>query len=474
MKILFTGDWHIGNDSWERDRKDDIRNSMAQIAEYVDTHNVDLIIHTGDFFHSFRYPGKDLIDFAVGCVHSLTDGTASQPKMLIIEGNHDWSDLKLWGRFRPDGKINMVGEPGIEYFRDPETQEDFPVFCLPHMRVHELKKEGLDGVVDGLLETAGTVRRGVAAAHFAVENTVPMINEPVLTKNALSKMAKSGFNTVFCGHIHTHEKIDEAPRKTDAYYTGTIFRTSFGEEEKNIGCWLYDTKTGRTTDLPLVSRELVTLVYKTKEEAAEKISLDVGDAERKGMFVRVVVEDMNSPSEIRSFIESVLPDSDPVVTVKGNAGEERPRAEMVSMLSSLPESQDGTINIQLLWREYVKESVREEQLGTRIALAGEALLNGADPTAAAESLMKNMKDVPMEELLAALPETEDSPERKTRAEERTKDGKERKKRSGGKKKATAPAESGSLFGNDETNTPSLDAAEQDIFDFLEETEAYSR
>ncbi len=102
------------------------------------------------------------------------------------------------------------------------------------------------------------------------------------------------------------------------------------------------------------------------------------------------------------------------------------------------------------------------------------MLNGADPTAAAESLMKNMKDVPMEELLAALPETEDSPERKTRAEERTKDGKERKKRSGGKKKATAPAESGSLFGNDETNTPSLDAAEQDIFDFLEETEAYSR
>ncbi len=94
MKLLHTGDWHLGKRLYGSDRLDEAERALDQIAEVAAAEAVDAILIAGDLLD------RRLVDSAAlgACLRAMERLAATAP-VLAIAGNHD--DPDLWGHLAP-------------------------------------------------------------------------------------------------------------------------------------------------------------------------------------------------------------------------------------------------------------------------------------------------------------------------------------------------------------------------------------
>lgn len=85
MKILHTSDWHIGKRLSGRDRLDEQRAALDEIAAICDAEKVDLVLVAGDVFDTFL-PSAEAEDAFYSAAKKIAGADRC---MLIISGNHD-------------------------------------------------------------------------------------------------------------------------------------------------------------------------------------------------------------------------------------------------------------------------------------------------------------------------------------------------------------------------------------------------
>ena len=85
MKILHTSDWHIGKRLSGRDRLDEQRAALDEIAAICDAEKVDLVLVAGDVFDTFL-PSAEAEDAFYSAAKKIA---GTDRCMLIISGNHD-------------------------------------------------------------------------------------------------------------------------------------------------------------------------------------------------------------------------------------------------------------------------------------------------------------------------------------------------------------------------------------------------
>ena len=85
MKILHTSDWHIGKRLCGRDRLDEQRAALEEIADICDAEKVDLVLVAGDVFDTFL-PSAEAEDTFYRAVKKIA---GTDRCVLIISGNHD-------------------------------------------------------------------------------------------------------------------------------------------------------------------------------------------------------------------------------------------------------------------------------------------------------------------------------------------------------------------------------------------------
>ena len=88
MKILHTGDWHLGDRLGRIDRTDDLRRAVERVAGYCTQHQVDVLLVAGDVFSELARP--DGLREAIRHVQEtfqpfLREGGT----ILALTGNHD-------------------------------------------------------------------------------------------------------------------------------------------------------------------------------------------------------------------------------------------------------------------------------------------------------------------------------------------------------------------------------------------------
>src|SRR5438034_515909 len=91
MRILHTGDWHLGDRLGPQkiDRTEDLDRALAQIAGYLDDHQVDVMLVAGDLFSEYCR-SQDRIRAAVGQIRNHFGAyLARGGTMIAISGNHD-------------------------------------------------------------------------------------------------------------------------------------------------------------------------------------------------------------------------------------------------------------------------------------------------------------------------------------------------------------------------------------------------
>jgi 3',5'-cyclic AMP phosphodiesterase CpdA len=88
MKILHTADWHMNNTLGRIDLTAHIVDALAQIAEILETHRVDVMIVAGDLFSERSRPEQ--MRGAVGTIRRLfLPFLARGGTIVAIAGNHD-------------------------------------------------------------------------------------------------------------------------------------------------------------------------------------------------------------------------------------------------------------------------------------------------------------------------------------------------------------------------------------------------
>lgn len=94
MKLLHTGDWHIGKRLYGVDRGDECRAALAELAQIARDERVDAVLMSGDLMDRRLVDSEALGD----CLQAL-EALATVAPVLAVVGNHD--DPGLWGAFAP-------------------------------------------------------------------------------------------------------------------------------------------------------------------------------------------------------------------------------------------------------------------------------------------------------------------------------------------------------------------------------------
>ncbi len=120
MKLLHTGDWHLGHRLYNYDRSDEEDHFLGQLAALVESEQPDALAVCGDVFHTGA-PGNDV---AKRFTERLLEVQSRCPTMetFVIAGNHDsYSrlvvDEALWRRCR----VHLFGMPA----EDSDGRADF-------------------------------------------------------------------------------------------------------------------------------------------------------------------------------------------------------------------------------------------------------------------------------------------------------------------------------------------------------------
>ena len=248
MKIIHTGDWHLGHKLYNYDRTDEEEHFFRQLAATVRREEPDALVVCGDIFHSGA-PGNDV---AKRFTERLLDVQAECPAMetVVIAGNHDsYSrlivDEALWKRCRvhvlgmpaEDGEGRAVFERNVVVLPGKGVIAAVP-FC--HSRNFPLA-EGAEGdnrernYFTGLAKYVETCAGGLPAvlmAHLAASGDIDMRGhdrsrlvggEECLDVGELG----AAYDYVALGHIHCPQWI-RGERKL-ARYCGSPRAIHFDE-----------------------------------------------------------------------------------------------------------------------------------------------------------------------------------------------------------------------------------------------------
>lgn len=242
LKVLHTGDWHIGSFpgpevGGQNARFQDICRCLDFQAMYAEEHRPDLIVVSGDIFHQARvWSDRGLRESRTAIYHIRRLSNVAPTVVLRGTPNHDSEEQfeMLTTAFYGDDSVSVVTEPEVLHIHTYHGQR-VDVACIPgfdrgvHRAAHpglsreeetQVFTDELAKVVLGLKAQCEPGVTSILSTHF----TVPGCNmesgqtalfaqfEPVIYPDTLKA---ADFDLVALGHIHRPQQLPEAARAVD-------------------------------------------------------------------------------------------------------------------------------------------------------------------------------------------------------------------------------------------------------------------
>lgn len=259
MKIIHSGDWHIGNFKGpEREgvnlRSLDTRRCLEFMVERAEQERPELVLVPGDIFHTGKTWSDRCCDEVITAIEIITRLAAVSGHVVIMKGtpNHDGEGQfkVLEAHFSSFHNVHIVINPEViqtEYadiavlpgFDRGVYRAKFP--GLGKEEENEVFSQELGKIVMGLRAHCLGDRPAVLMAHY----TVPGCNtesgqsqlltqfEPIIPPEALSA---SHYDLVTLGHIHRPQLVSGFD---NVYYSGSINANNFNDEGQERGFWIH-------------------------------------------------------------------------------------------------------------------------------------------------------------------------------------------------------------------------------------------
>ena len=263
MKILHTADWHVGQGIRGRSRAGEHQDVLAEIVDIAREHEVDLVLVTGDQFHTGApSPESETIIY-----RALMGLAQTGAHVHVLAGNHDNPHrlqaiaplLELtnvtagWLPARPDqggvididrggetavlasipflSKRTIVRADDIMHL-DPSEHEG--KYRERYRQIVEALTGGFKADTINLIAAHVTVRGGTLAGG---ERTSQSIFDYIVPSSVFPETA----HYVAAGHLHGTQRIDGG---APIWYPGSPLQMDFGDASKKKGILLIEAEPG--------------------------------------------------------------------------------------------------------------------------------------------------------------------------------------------------------------------------------------
>lgn len=242
LKIIHTGDWHIGKMIFQVHLTEDQRYILKQFVQVVKDEKPDLIIIAGDLYDR-SIPPVEAVELLDDVFYEIV-GNLNVP-ILAISGNHDSADrvgfggrllnsssLYIEGRLKKDikpivlkddfGPVNFYLVP----YADPAVVRN--VYEDDEIHTHD---DAMKAIINGITNNINKHERNVLITHgFIVGTEKPEISDSerpmsIGGTDAVNVNYFNDFNYTALGHLHGPQKVGS----NKVRYSGSLLKYSFSE-----------------------------------------------------------------------------------------------------------------------------------------------------------------------------------------------------------------------------------------------------
>ncbi len=263
MRILHTSDWHIGKKLIRRDRNDEFRAVLCEIAEICERESVELCLVAGDVFDTYT-PSAEAESIFFEAVTRIAKTSA----VLIISGNHDdYVRLTASASLAEEHNVYIVGN-NLRAIKPRTFGKCYPVqadngyvvFCndkgekvyintLPYPNEARFKVgKSEESYEDKMSRWINYGERGktekipsVLLSHIFVCGGSASESERQIDLGGARLVPTAilpDCDYIALGHLHKRQKIG------NAYYSGAIMRFSFDESNAVKSVNVFDIGSG--------------------------------------------------------------------------------------------------------------------------------------------------------------------------------------------------------------------------------------
>ena len=331
MKILATGDWHIGKVSHGYGRADEHRHFLHWLTEQAVETKADILLVTGDVFD-----GKDPTPLSQTIYYDFLDGISHACpglRIVIVAGNHD--NPTLLEAPRSLLRRHQVEVRGTADGCEAEDQTDSPlvipvdkdgerawIIAVPYLRRSDFRfdqsyERSVADYLSALVRAAnGKKKEGepvVMMAHLYASGslqgnddgrseTIYVGGEPEIKMTTLTDRP----DFLVSGHIHKRMPINDVPW---AQYTGSALPMSFTEIDYEHGADLLTFEAGKEmvhTFLPYTPQyKFVTFGPSAPEEIVREIEAARPHLDAR-MFLQARVSLEKAEPQTRAQLEKLV------------------------------------------------------------------------------------------------------------------------------------------------------------------------
>ncbi|MFN8121078.1 MAG: exonuclease SbcCD subunit D [Thermoleophilia bacterium] len=388
MRLLHTGDWHLGKRLHGLDRREEARAALDEITEVGRAHEVDAVLVAGDLLNR-----RHVDAVALGDCLAVLEGLARLGPVLVAVGNHD--DPDLWNALRPyllARGIHIAGrvQPAADAVVSVETRSGLlHAALLPwpepaRLRMDlgtsaqmskatyaDLCRAVLDSYAQELRDRRQ--REGGAAVlvgHLMVDGAVAGGGEREMTMGITYAVSPHALPTdldyVALGHVHKPQAIRSGGA---ARYAGSPLALDFSEDNHAKTACVVEISGQRTTfqEVPLSAARPLARIRGPLDRLAELA------AEHPGAWLLCEVELEHPVLDLVRQVRAVVPDAlriEPrypaaLPGAEGDGGGDAPVRPLPELYEEWYREQDRALSPRLL-------AAFEQALADADAAAGDA------------------------------------------------------------------------------------------------------
>ncbi|MFN2544864.1 MAG: exonuclease SbcCD subunit D [Actinomycetota bacterium] len=327
MRLLHTGDWHVGKAIRGRSRHDEFAQVLAEVVGIAQQEGVDAVLIAGDLYeHRVASPDADALVF-----ETLVRLHEARIPVVAISGNHD-SALRLQAFARVLRSIDVHAVPrvappdrgSVVEIPSRDGSEAALVACVPFVPErrfgdaaalfdatetwYQSYAEGVGRLLGAMAGAFRPDRPNVLMAHLFTDGALLGGGEREVKTGleyAVSPSRLPGTASyIALGHIHKPQPVKGAP--APARYSGSLLQLDFGEREQGKSVTIVDVAVGKPAkarEVPLSAGRKLVDVTGTFDEVAAR-GPDLGDA-----YLRVFLNTEGPVPGVAERVREALPNA---------------------------------------------------------------------------------------------------------------------------------------------------------------------
>ncbi len=322
MKIVICGDSHLGavyglggpNGKGGNTRIDDYENTLNWIVDYCINNSIDVFVQTGDAFDS-RNPNVEEVSVMNRALKRLSMANITS---IVIMGNHDYirsgdgytsSISTLAAKDYPN--VRLVVDPQVVdvYDRDGDSASlilvPFRDRRLYGQKTNVEDSEKYDEEVNNLISQA-TGHKILVGHNFFYEGSY---NDYGQTEVLSDWRKYKDVDVVAMGHYHQFRILNK--KSPIVFYTGSMERLNFGDQNVSKFVFEYDTKEKKVKPIKTPVADIIDIYEDLQGSGLEDIeenirkTLSSHDISNKIIRVRLKVRSNVAGALKQSFVKNI-------------------------------------------------------------------------------------------------------------------------------------------------------------------------